>query len=193
MNYDDVNIDELLSDVKELLDEEPKAKPASRKVVSESRKSSNRQVNEKKKSSTKKPSTIRRVLGIIGRIFAILLETVLLLVICLYGLMYVVAKGPSPAARDLFVMSVRETSAVGFLANIYFTDEEIAQIENKKTVEDYVETDTSLIQIPKETTPPDGEAVPENQGPVADEWGLIDEDGDGIILEEVRVRAIPAI
>ena len=40
--------------------------------------------------------------------------------------MFVLAKGPSPTARDLFVRSVRETSAIGFLANIYFTDEETA-------------------------------------------------------------------
>ena len=30
----------------------------------------------------------------------------------LYGVMYVLAKGPSPTARDMFVRSVRETSAI---------------------------------------------------------------------------------
>ena len=81
-------------------------------------------------------------------------------------------------------MSVRETSAVGFLANIFFTDEEIAQIESKKDVEDFVETDTSLITI---TQPTEGEDEgTQISGPVADEWGLIDEDGDGIIIEPVK-------
>lgn len=181
MNYEDVNIDELLSDVQGLLDDEPKENRAA--PVSEPQKTVKK---KSKKKSAPKTSKAKRVMGVIGKILLILLETVLLLAICLYGLMYVVAKGPSPAARDLFVMSVRETSAVGWLANLFFTDEEIAQIENKKDVEDFVETDTSLIQIPKETKPADGEESPEEQGPVADEWGLIDEDGDGIILEEVK-------
>lgn len=187
MKYDDSFIDEIIADVKAgLYDpsaEETPSEPAEQPRPKKSQKS---QKSQKKKHKKKKVSTTRKVMGVIGKILLILLETALLLVVCLYGLMYVVAKGPSPAARDLFVMSVRETSAVGWLANIYFTDEEIAQIENKKDVEDFVETDTSLIQIPKETTPPDGEAAPEDQGPVADEWGLIDEDGDGIILQEVK-------
>ena len=122
----------------------------------------------------------KRLLRFAGRFSLILLETALLLVITLYGVMYVLAKGPSPTARDLFVRSVRETSAIGFLADIYFTEEEIAAIENAEQVEEFKETDTSLITI---TKPEDKE---ETSGPVADEWGLIDEDGDGIILEEVK-------
>ena len=119
----------------------------------------------------------KKLLSVLGKIALILLETVLLLVLTVYGVMYVLAKGPSPTARDLFVRSVRETSAVGFLANIYFSDEEIAQIESAQEIEEYAETDTSLITITKPE---------ENVGPVADEWGLIDEDGDGIILEKVH-------
>lgn len=178
MNYEDINIDELLSDVQNLLGEEQKQDVSHIRTASAPKKSS-------KKKNAKK-SKRRSIWGIFGRIALILLETVLLLVVCLYGLMYVLAKGPSPAARDLFVMSVRETSAVGWLANLYFSEEEIAQIENKRPVEDFVETDTSLIQIPKETLPPDGEDDAQGQGPKPDEWGLLDEDGDGIILEEVK-------
>lgn len=124
---------------------------------------------------------LRRLGKVLGAVLAILAETVVLLVVALYGVMYVLAKGPSETARDLFVMSVRETSAVGFLANLYLTDEEIAEIEAGKPVEEYQDTDTSLIQIPKEDEDQD-----ENEGPKPDEWGLIDEDGDGIILQEVK-------
>ncbi len=125
----------------------------------------------------------KRFLTFLGRCALVLLETVLLLVIALYGVMYVLAKGPSPTARDIFVMSVRETSAVGFLANLFFTDEEIAQIEAKQSVEEYVGTDTSLINIqkPQPELNAEGPTVP-----VADEWGLVDEDGDGIIIDPVR-------
>ena len=132
----------------------------------------------------KKRTFLRGFLAVLGKIMLILLETVLLLAVALYGVGYVLAKGPSPTARDLFVMSVRETSAVGFLANIYFTDEEIAQIESAdNTVEEYIETDTSLITITKPEDNPG--QTGENQGPVADAWGLVDEDGDGIIIEQV--------
>ena len=74
---------------------------------------------------------------------------------------------PDPRAKDL-------------------TEEEIAKIENPREIAEFIETDTSLIQIPKETEPVEGEDTPEDQGPKPDEWGLIDEDGDGIILEEVK-------
>lgn len=122
----------------------------------------------------------RNGLKLLGKLLLILLETVLLLVVALYGVMYVLAKGPSPTARELFVRSVRETSAIGFLAELYLSEEEIAQIEaSRDQVEEYVQTDTSLITIQQ----------PEQQdeeGPKADAWGLVDEDGDGIILEEVK-------
>ena len=122
----------------------------------------------------------RKGLKLLGKLLLILLETVLLLVVALYGVMYVLAKGPSPTARELFVRSVRETSAIGFLAELYLSEEEIAQIEaSRDQVEEYVQTDTSLITIQQ----------PEQQdeeGPKADAWGLVDEDGDGIILEEVK-------
>ena len=116
----------------------------------------------------------------LGGILAIVAETLVLLVVALYGLMFVLAKGPSPTARDLFVMSVRETSAMGWLANLYFTEEEILQIESAKPMEEFQDTDTSLIQFPTE------DKQDENTGPQPDQWGLIDEDGDGIILEQVK-------
>ena len=125
----------------------------------------------------------RKGLALLGKLILILLETVLLLAVALYGVMYVLAKGPSPTARDLFVRSVRETSAIGFLAELYLSPEEIAQIEaSRSQVEEYAVTDTSLITI--EQTKPD--AQEESSGPKADAWGLVDEDGDGIILEEVK-------
>ena len=125
-----------------------------------------------------KSAIVKKWLKVAGKVAIVLLETVLLLVFALYGVMAVLAKGPSPTARDLFVLSVRETSAVGFLANLFFTDEEIAAIERVEE-EAFEDTDTSLIVIP--TTPPD-----DGSGPKPDEWGLIDEDGDGIILEQIK-------
>lgn len=114
------------------------------------------------------------VLRFFLRLVAVLLVTVLLLLFALYGVMYVLARGPSPTARRLFVMSVRETSAAYFLADWFFTPEEIAEIEGSGGDAAEIEvTDASLIQIG---------AVEDG---AADDDGLIDDDGDGIILEDV--------
>ena len=134
----------------------------------------------KKSSSQNQSGKISGLMKFIGRFFLILLETVLLLAVALYGVMYVLAKGPSPTASELFVRSVRETSAIGFLANLYLTDEEIAELLKADAIADYVETDTSLIQISK---PQNGEAVPGTTVP--DAWGFVDEDGDGLIVDRV--------
>lgn len=124
----------------------------------------------------------RKKLGffrVLLRILAVILETVLLLAFALYCAMYILAKGPSVQARDKFVMSVRETSAIGFLANLYFTDAEIEEIYSSQQEDVYVPNDTSLVVIPDAPTSVDGESY-------TDDWGLVDEDGDGIILEEVH-------
>lgn len=128
----------------------------------------------------KKPSFLRRFFGFIGKLILFVLETVLILAVGLYGLGYVITKGPSPTARDLFVMSVRETSAVGFLANLYLSDEEIEQIVVSQKNVDLEQTNTDLITIPDRK-----QEQQTADGHVRDAWGLVDEDGDGIIVEKV--------
>ncbi len=116
------------------------------------------------------------------RFFLILLETVLLIAAALYCVMLVLTKGPSETARDRLVMSLHETSALKFVPSLVLSEEEIAQIENSRaeTDVDIEETDTSLVTItkPAETDP--------TEGPAADAWGHVDEDGDGIVIDPVR-------
>lgn len=131
----------------------------------------------------KKPSLARRVFGVLAKVLIFLLVTVILVAGTLYGVMYVLAKGPSPTARDLFVHSVRETSAVGWLANLFFTEEEIALMSGDDTIDEYIETDISQVQIPQPTV---DQGNDEEQGPQPDAYGLIDEDGDGIIIQTVK-------
>ncbi|MBR6596242.1 MAG: phosphodiester glycosidase family protein [Oscillospiraceae bacterium] len=205
MNDQELSIDELLADASKFLNDSvtpekeqtiPEVrKPEKKKPVKKADKKDEKtkkfikqekSPKEKSPETDSKPGSGRKIFGILGKIMLVILETVLLLVIALYGVMFVLAKGPSPTARDLFVMSVRETSAMGWVANIFFMEDEIAKIENPKQIDEYIEIDTSLIQIPQETDPVDGEEDSEDQGPKADAWGLIDEDGDGIIVEEVK-------
>ena len=129
----------------------------------------------------KKKSLFARIILAILKVLAVAVETVLLVAAVLYAVMFLLTKGPSKSARDLFVLSVRETSAIGFLADWFLTADEIAQIEASKNEEMYyAPTDTSLITINTASEP-----NPET-GPQADAWGLVDEDGDGIILEEIH-------
>lgn len=187
MKENEHNIEDLLADVNALLDGKPAEQEASQEPAQPQpeEKEAEKKVKKdpKKKSRKEKEPFGKKFLRFVKRLLVFLLTTALLLVGTLYGVMYVLAKGPSETARDLFVMSVRETSAVGWIANIFFTDEEIALIENKQNVEDYIETDTSLIQI---STEPASEDASADDGPKADAWGLVDEDGDGIIVEEVK-------
>ena len=165
--------------------EVPREKSAQKNGKSADHKKKSKKKGKKKK---KKKSAFRKFLTFLGRFLVFLMVTALLLVGAVYGVMYVLVEGPSPTARNIFVMSVRETSAIYWLADLFLTPEEIAAIEaGNGEVEEYVETDTSLIVIQKPEDKPEqsgGEDQP--QGPVADEWGLIDEDGDGIIVEPVR-------
>ncbi len=121
--------------------------------------------NSKNKKKMKKKYVIRRILLLV-------LETILLLLVSIYGILFVVARGPSSTASTLFVKTVRETSAMKFLANLYFSNERIAEIESVKQIK-YEQTDTSLVHM---------DGISGN----TDAWGKVDEDGDGIILEQVK-------
>lgn len=78
---------------------------------------------------------------------ALLGITFLMTVIGLYCVMWVCVNGPSCRARELFVLSVRETSAVGFLADVFCTSEEILRLEQANKADNNMITDTSLINM----------------------------------------------
>ena len=120
------------------------------------------------------------VLHIVGKASLFLVVNLLLIAIGLYGVLYTVAKGPSPTMRNLFVRSARETSAMGFLANWFLSDAEIEQIMSQGKDVALEDSDPSLIVIPQPTDPSD------TNEPVVDAWGLVDEDGDGIIIDPVH-------
>lgn len=105
-----------------------------------------------------------------------LTATVLILCAGLYGVMYIFVNGPSNTAKTLFIRSVRETSALYWLADIFCTEEEIAQIEHIEP-EENLRSDVSFVITKPEEKMDTGNV---------DAWGLKDEDGDGIIIENVK-------
>lgn len=88
---------------------------------------------------------LQKVWSIIKKVFAFLLVTILLIAVGLYGVMWVLTKGPSPTAKELFTLSVKETSAVGFLANLYLSDAEIEEILSGEAQETFDETTNSAL------------------------------------------------
>lgn len=85
---------------------------------------------------------------IAGRILGFLLLTLALLLTVLLGVVWVLEKGPSPTATEIFCRSVRETSAIQWIANIYLSDEEIAALKSASTETAATEaTNTSLIHV----------------------------------------------
>lgn len=91
--------------------------------------------------TTKRPN-------VIGRFFAFIGVTLLCLVIILLGMIWVIERGPSPTFTGLFTRSVRETSAIRWISNIFLTEEELAQYKSVSTEElSTEEVNTSLIHI----------------------------------------------
>lgn len=90
----------------------------------------------------------KKILKWFGRILITLLVTLVILAGGIYALMRVLVYGPSKKAGELFVMSVRETSAIGFLADWFYTEEEIRTITENNSVRDTaVITDTTLVNV----------------------------------------------
>ena len=109
----------------------------------------------------------RSVARTIGRIAVVTLTVLLIITAALYGVMWILVNGPSPTARRLFVLSVKETSAGGFLADIYLSEDEIAEIMGTSGGDSGNEnTDTSLIQIPQKDGVDGGENVPPKPGEI---------------------------
>ena len=125
----------------------------------------------------------KKAIGVINKILGFLLTTVILIGVAGLSLEYVLVKGPSPSLRDTFVMTMLETRRFGFMANVFLSDEEVAEIKSRNTSTEVVEQDISLINIHGQET--EGEEGEDGSSASNQDYGLVDEDGDGIIIEQV--------
>ena len=91
-----------------------------------------------------------------GRVAATLISTILIILIFLYSVMAMLVYGPSKTAKIQFVLSVQETSAIGFLANWFCSQNEIDQIKANNAIKETDDiTDADLVTI--DTTAQDPE------------------------------------
>lgn len=102
----------------------------------------------KEEKRKKKSSAGKIIARVTGRIAAVAGGTVLIVVLGLYAVMWTFCHGPSESARNLFVSTVLETGALKFLANVYFSKEEILEITGNNTMKYSKEdVDPDLIVI----------------------------------------------
>ena len=108
-------------------------------IVSEERPRSKPRFKKKKKS---------RAACVIRRILLVLLTVILAVLAALLGVVYV-EKGPSETARNLFVISCRETSAIKWVPNIFLSNEQVELIAAQNAIQETDDiTDPGLVKIP---------------------------------------------
>jgi len=101
-----------------------------------------------------------------GRIASLFGVTLLCVLILLLAVVWVLEKGPSPTATRIFVRSVRETSAIRWVSDIFLSAEEVEQYKSISTDDSETEKiDTSFIHV--------GEALASDEE-ISDEVELID-------------------
>ncbi len=89
-----------------------------------------------------------RAAVMLGRTLFFLFLTVILLLAVLLGVIWVLEKGPSPTVTEIFCRSMRETSAIRWIPNIFLTDQEIDAFKSQSTETlETQEVNTSLIRI----------------------------------------------
>ncbi|MEE0969973.1 MAG: phosphodiester glycosidase family protein [Clostridia bacterium] len=102
----------------------------------------------------RKNEALGMVVKTASRILIILGITVVLLAAGLYSGMFILVNGPSPTAGKLFVLSLRETSAGGFIAGWFMSEEELVALEEEKAEEEAEDINPSLIKLPEIERPP---------------------------------------
>lgn len=134
---------------------------------------------EKEAEKKAKRRKHKRVMRVLDRICGFIIATGIIVGCACLALEYIIVKGPSTSLRDAFVSTMEETRRFKFIPNIFLTEAEVKEIYSRNTGEQDITTDVSLINLPTEEVQQvneDGE----------DAYGLVDEDGDGIIYVDIK-------
>jgi len=91
----------------------------------------------------------KKILKVILRILLVLFTTVLLLAGAVVGVVAIVLCGPSESAQELLTRSLKETSAMGFVPDLFLSEERVNEIMYGTEEEEIPaeEIDTSLVTI----------------------------------------------
>lgn len=151
------------------------------------------ETDEKHKNSRRKKGGKKTAARFIFRFFLVVLTALFLAAGGLLGAIMIVEFGPSEKARDLFVVSMMETSAAQFLATSFLGQEKVDEImaANAMKITDDI-TDTELVVIGGDKSSQSAPKTEAEKGQ-ASEKEIIpgsngqekDPDGDGIDIVDV--------
>lgn len=107
----------------------------------------------------------RRALRTLKRVMILLLTIIIAAAVFLVGAIYILEKGPSTEARNLFVITVQQTSAAKPLARLFLSEETVREIlDNSSAKDDDLETDPQLVAV-DDTEGKDGIIIEDVYGP----------------------------
>ena len=136
----------------------------------------------------KKRSKWKIVNMVLDRLFGFLFITAVLLGICGLGVGYIVTREDYPSLRETFVMTMEESRRFRFVPRVFLTQTESDEILTRKNARLEEIMDPTLIHIAAQDPKPDSDEPGESVNTNADDYGLVDEDGDGYILVPVSGR-----
>lgn len=100
------------------------------------------------------------------RFLLVLLTFILAALVFLVGVIYVFEKGPSEEVRDLFVVTVQQSSAAKPLAKLFLSDELVAQIMEENSIKDKeLISDGDLVDVDGDKEDIDAITVEDVRGP----------------------------
>ncbi len=103
-------------------------------------------MNAKTQEKKKMPRAVKYLL----RVLLVVFSAVLVAFAGLVGAIYMLNYGPSGSAREIFVLSVRETSAIGFLADLVLPSDVVEDIVTGNEIEEFgTISNPNLITIPE--------------------------------------------
>ncbi len=99
------------------------------------------ETENRQKEKKRLPKPVKYALSFLG-------VTLLCAVLTLLGVIWVLEKGPSPTVTETFTRSVRETSAIRWVARIFLSEEELARYKSVSSpIEEGKSVNTSLIHM----------------------------------------------
>lgn len=97
-----------------------------------------------------KNKKLKKVLSGIGKFFAVVFTTIGMALLFVLGICFILIHGPSEAAKNQFVCALQETSAMGWVANIFMSQDEIDAMIKKNQmadIDDGTVSDTNMVVI----------------------------------------------
>ena len=131
----------------------------------------------------------KKILRVTWQFFLWIFVTILLLLAGFLAMLYMVSKGPSEQIRKLFVISVQETGAPEFLADIFLSEEEIQAItalDDEQGVE--ISTDTNPVSFADASADESVEGVADRDIEIFDVYGALYKGKMMIVKDPSKVK-----